>query len=112
MTNGESSVRAGVARSAAVLAMVSTLAIIALWSIAAMAVQTAFSQWLFNDHLPLAIGLTITGGAVSGGLALMALTEPSTPPRSRTQARFALRCLGVAVLVSAGMLLLVSGQGA
>lgn len=112
MTHGESSARAGVARSAAALALTATLAIIALWSVAAMEIQTAFSQWLFNDHLPLAIALTITGGAVSGGLALMALNEPSSSARSRTQARFALRCLGVAVLVSAGMLLIVSGQGA
>ena len=111
MSGPQVSVALRLARSAAAIAVVFTVATIALWSIAVMAIQTAFSEWLYNDHLTLAVCLTIGLGSLASGLALMALDWPSRSPRSRALAQFALKCVGIAVVTSAGMWLLSSGQG-
>lgn len=105
------SVGQSVARSAAALAVVATVASIAFWSVAAMEVHSAFSEWLFNNHLRLAIALTVGLAAFASGLALMALQVSDLAPTSTAQARFALRCVGLAVLISAGLYLITRGQG-
>jgi hypothetical protein len=111
MTRTGFSVSPGVARSAAALAMVSTVASIAFWSVAIMEIHTAFSEWLFNNHLRLAIALTAGLAAFACGMALMALQVSDPAPTSKAQARFALRCVGLAVLISAGLFLISRGQG-
>ena len=112
MTSSGFSVSPRVARSAAAIAVGATVATIAFWSVAILDVHTAFSEWLFNKHLSLAITLTAGLAAFASGLALMAL-QASGPgaATSRAQARFALRCVGLAVLISAALFLITRGQG-
>ena len=111
MTSNGFSVSPRVARSAAALAVVATVTSIAFWSVAIMEVHTAFSEWLFNSHLRLAIALTVGLAAFASGLALMALQVSDPAPTSKAQARFALRCVGLAVLISAGLFLITRGHG-
>ena len=112
MTRSGFSLSPSVARSAAAIAAIATVATIAFWSVAIMDVHTAFSEWLFTNHLGLAIALTVGMAAVASGLALIALQVSDLAPTSKAQAKFALRCVGLAVLISAGLFLITRGQGA
>ena len=102
MTRTRSEIWIGVAWAAVALAVVSITASVGLWwfAISVGVIDSAFSEWVFNDHLTLVVGLIAGSAAVGFGLALTTLYAGESSARSLAPARFALTCIAVAVVIS------------
>ena len=111
MSRRRSPIRLGVARGAVALAIVALVASSSLsWVAISGVADGAFWTWVF-DHLTLVISLTAGSAVVAIGLALTALNATDTSATSRAQAKFALTCVSVAVVISLGAFGITRGQG-